>query len=267
MRNKTHKLFFAIFLFVNIPAFAQLPLLIEDFNYPAGTALTAHGWNVTPVEKIDCKVLFVGNSFTFYNDGVDFHLQKMLLADASSDSINYNIQEIAVSSYTLQAHYGDPLTLAKIKSDNWNIVILQEQSTRPINNPDLFLQYAGKLDTEIKKTNAKTVLYMTWAPKDTPTDITQLAASYISVGLQLNAQVVPVGKVWDYFVKNYPGLNIYYTDDKHPALPGTYLIACTFYYSLFGKNPVNNNYIPTGLTSGNAVTIRKAVFDYMLLNK
>lgn len=266
MRLKVNLVFISFCMFCHL-ALCQTTLLIEDFNYPAGTALTAHGWNVTPVEKIDCKVLFVGNSFTFYNDGVDFHLQKMLLADASSDSINYNIQEIAVSSYTLQSHYGDPLTLAKIKSDNWNTVILQEQSTRPINNPDLFLQYARKLDTEIKKINAKTVLYMTWAPKDTPTDITQLASSYISVGQQLNASVVPIGKVWDYFVKNYPSLNIYYTDDKHPALPGTYLIACSFYYSLFGKNPVNNSYIPTGLTTTNALTIRKAIYDYMQINK
>jgi hypothetical protein len=108
---------------------------------------------------------------------------------------------------------------------------------------------------------------MTWAPKASLTDITQLAASYISVGQQLNAPVVPVGKVWDYFVKNYPTINIYYSDDKHPGLPGTYLIACTFYYSLFAKNPVLNSYIPTGLSSSNAVTIRKAVYDYMQLNK
>ena len=108
---------------------------------------------------------------------------------------------------------------------------------------------------------------MTWAPKASLTDITQLAAAYISVGQQLNAPVVPVGKVWDYFVKTYPTINIYYTDDKHPSLPGTYLIACTFYYSLFGRNPIKNSYLPTGLSSANAVTIRKAVYDYMQLNK
>ena len=267
MSIKFYILILFTFLFSNLPTSSQVILLKEDFNYAAGELLTNHGWNVTPVEKTDSKILFVGNSFTFYNSGVDYHLQQMLAADISSDSVNYNFQEIAVSSYTLEAHYGDPLTIAKIKSANWNIVVLQEQSTRPINNPDLFLQYATLLDTEIKKMNAKTVLYMTWAPKATPADITQLASAYISVGQKINAPVVPVGKVWDYFVKNYPSINIYYTDDKHPSLPGTYLITCTFYYSLFGKNPVNNVYIPTGLTSSNAITIRKAVNDYMLLNK
>jgi len=218
------------------------------------------------VEKTDYKVLFVGNSFTFYNDGVDFHLQKMLNADASIDSTNYLIQKIAVSSYTLQAHYGDTLTLNKIKSDKWNMVVLQEQSTRPINNPDLFLEYAGKIDAEIKKINAKTMLYMTWAPKDSPSDITELASSYLSVGSKINAKVAPVGKVWELVQKANPLINLYFSDNKHPSLAGTYLVSCVFYYSLFNKNPISNTYIPTGMTTQNASAIRKGVYDYLKQN-
>jgi hypothetical protein len=173
-------------------------------------------------DKSEFKILFVGNSFTFYNNGVDFHLQKMLDADASKDtSITYSIQKIAFSSYTLQAHYQDSLTQRKIRSDKWNRVVLQEQSTRPINNQSLFLEYARKLDVGIKKTNAKTVLYMTWAPKDSPNDITTIAASYTSVGSQINAQVVAAGMVWDAVQKANPQLNLYFSDNKHPSLSGT----------------------------------------------
>jgi len=248
MRFRFFTAFLILTLSISNVACSQTLLLKEDFDGAA---------------KKDCKILFIGNSFTFYNDGVDVHLQKMATADVSDDSTNYDIQKIAVSSYTLEDHYGDPLTLAKLKSANWNSVVLQEQSTRPVNNPALFLDYAGKLDVEIKKLNAKTVLYMTWALKDTPTEIDQLAASYLSVGQQLNAQVVPVGRVWDYFVRTYPAIEIYNADKKHPSLAGTYFIACVFYYSLLGKNPITNSYIPSGLTSSNAVTIRKAVYDYM----
>jgi len=222
---------------------------------------------IPPVfEKTDYKVLFVGNSYTYYNDGVDYHLQKMLKADSSSDSVNYFIQKVAVGSYTLQAHYTDPLTIAKIKSDKWNNVVLQEQSTRPINNPDLFSEYAGKLDVEIKKINAKTMLYMTWAPEDAPSDMNILAASYLAVGSQLNAPVSPVGRVWEYIQKAYPQIDLYISDNKHPTLSGTYTAACVFYYSLFKKNPVENTYIPSGMSTENAVTIRKAVYDYLSQN-
>ena len=217
--------------------------------------------------KADCKVLFVGNSYTYYNDGVDFHLQKMLRADSSSDSINYVMDKIAVGAYTLEAHFNDPLTITKIKSQKWNTVVLQEQSTRPINNPELFSEYAGKLDVEIKKINAKTFLYMTWATKDAPKDMDSLEASYLSVGKQLNAQVAPVGKVWEYIQKTNPQIELYISDNKHPTLSGTYTVACVFYFSMFKKNPVENIYIPSGMSTANAVAIRKAVNDYMILNQ
>jgi len=218
-------------------------------------------------EKTDYKALFVGNSYTYYNDGVDFHLEKMLKADDSSDSINYDIQKIAVGSYTLEAHYADQLTINKINSEKWNVVVLQEQSTRPINNPDLFIEFAGKLDVEIKKANAKTVLYMTWATKDSPAEIEILAASYLSVGSQLNASVAPVGRVWEYIQKTYPQIELYISDNKHPTLSGTYTAACVFYFSIFNKNPIDNKYIPSGMSMDNVVVIRKAVYDYMILNQ
>ena len=215
--------------------------------------------------KTNYNVLFIGNSFTFYNSGVDFHLQKMLNADNSADSINYNIQKIAVSSYTLQDHYSDSLTIQKIRSVKWNKVILQEQSTRPITNPDLFLQYARLLDEKVKKDNASTVLYMTWPEKATPNDINTLSSAYLYVGQQIHTPVVPVGLVWEYVVNTNPLLNLYYSDDKHPALTGTFLIACTFYQSLFNKNPIYNTYLPIGMTYQNASAIRRGVYDYMNL--
>lgn len=217
--------------------------------------------------KTDYKVLFIGNSYTFYNDGVDFHLQKMLRTDSSADSTNYVMDKIAVGSYTLEAHFNDALTITKLKSQKWNTVVLQEQSTRPINNPELFLQYAGLFDGEIKKINAKTFLYMTWPNKDSPNDMDSLEASYLAVGKQLNATVAPVGKVREYLQKTNPEIELYISDNKHPTLSGTYTAACVFYFSMFTKNPVLNTYIPSGMSTSNAVAIRKAVYDYMMLNQ
>jgi hypothetical protein len=219
------------------------------------------------IEKKDYKILFIGNSFTFYNDGIDYHLKNMLRVEKSSDSMNYLVQKIAVSSYTLEAHFEDPLTMQKIKSDKWNMVILQEQSTRPINNPDLFLEFAAKLDTEIKKSGAEVSFFMTWAPKDTPAEINQIAASYETVGVGIKDKVIPVGRVWEYFVKNNQAIDLYYTDKKHPSLAGTYLATCVFYYSVFNKNPVENSYLPVGLSTDNAITIRRIVQDYFSTNK
>ncbi len=218
------------------------------------------------VSKKDFKILFIGNSFTFYNDGVDYHLLNMLKVDKSADSILYHIQNIAESSYTLEAHYNDIKTINKIKSNKWNLVILQEQSTRPVNNPDLFLEFASKLNSEIKNNGSLTALYLTWAVKDSPSEIGPISSAYEKTGTQINAKVVPVGKVWDYFVKNNSTIDLYSTDRKHPSLSGTFLTACVFYQSLFAKNPVENSYIPVGLTADNVVLLKKITNDYFKIN-
>jgi len=110
------------------------------------------------------------------------------------------------------------------------------------------------------------VLYMTWAPKDSPNDITTIAASYTSVGSQINAQVVAAGMVWDAVQKANPQLNLYFSDNKHPSLSGTYLVSCAFYYCLFNKNPINNTYLPAGMSPQDATAIRKGVFDFLSVN-
>ena len=219
------------------------------------------------LEKKDFRILFVGNSFTFYNDGIDYHLQNMLRLEKSTDTINYITQKVAVSSYTLEAHYQDPVTMDKIKNSRWNLVVLQEQSTRPVNNPGLFLEFATKLDSEIKKTNSGVALFMTWAPEDTPSDLNLIAASYNSVGAALKDIVVPVGKVWEYFRKNNSNIDLYFSDRKHPSLAGTYLTACVFFNVVFKKNPVDNGYVPVGLSTEDSKTIKKIVSDYFIINQ
>jgi len=143
---------------------------------------------------------------------------------------------------------------------------LQDQSTRPVNNPDLFLEFASKLNTEIKNNGSLTALYLTWAVKDSPAEIGSISSAYEKTGMQINAKVVPVGKVWDYFVKNNSTIDLYFTDRKHPSLSGTFLTACVFYQSLFAKNPVENSYIPVGLTADNVVLIKKITNDYFKIN-
>jgi hypothetical protein len=109
--------------------------------------------------------------------------------------------------------------------------------------------------------------FMTWALKDVAAEISLIAASYGTVGLQLKDKVVPAGRVWEYFVKNNQTIDLYDTDKKHPSLAGTYLVTCVFYYSVFNKNPVENSYFPVGLSAENAITIRRIVHDYFNTNQ
>ena len=50
--------------------------------------------------------------------------------------------------------------------------------------------------------------------------------------------VVPVGVVWQRVCKEHPEIVLYDRDGSRPSLAGSYLAACVFVATLFGKHPV-----------------------------
>ncbi len=104
------------------------------------------------------RVLFIGNSFTMINGGVDQQLKSLMPSVA--------VTQVAVGGYRLQDHWNSAVTLSTIRSEKWNYVVLQEQSQTPVSDQRNFIAYAGKLNDEIKLAGAETILFMTWERPD-----------------------------------------------------------------------------------------------------
>jgi hypothetical protein len=120
--------------------------------------------------------------------------------------------------------------------------VLQEQSTRPITDPELFYAYARELDDVIAEAGARTAFFMTWAYQNDPGMIETLADAYAQIGAELGAPVAPVGLAWDRSRREDPDLNLYGGDGSHPNPHGTYLTACVFFALLWGQDPTGNPY-------------------------
>ena len=86
----------------------------------------------------------------------------------------------------------------------WDLVVLQEQSLRPIVDPELFEQYAELLGGAVREAGAQTMLYLTWARASTPETQEDLDAAYCDVSDRLRAQVAPVGKAWRLALETVP---------------------------------------------------------------
>ena len=52
------------------------------------------------------------------------------------------------------------------------------------------------------------------------------------------ATYIPVGNAFRYVEQNYPEINLYMDDDKHPSSNATYLASCVFYSMITGKSPI-----------------------------
>ena len=190
------------------------------------------GNNVFAVGNPSSRILFIGNSFTFINGGVDQQVKRLAPSIA--------VTRLAISGYRLQDHWNDAATLRAIRGQKWNYVVLQEQSQTPVSDPANFTQYAAMLNNEIKLTGAETILFMTWERPDSiryGVTTENLAAAYYAAARQLGAKVAPVGLAFARSLQERPELSLY-IQDGHPTAAGTYLAACVIYATIFGKTPV-----------------------------
>jgi hypothetical protein len=179
------------------------------------------------------RVLFIGNSYTYVND-----LPKMLAALARAGNQRPVVYERETpGGYTLEKHWKDGKAVKKIAAAKWDYVVLQEQSLRPLVERQRMFEYAAKLGGAINKQQARTLLFQTWARQDAPQKQADLSKAYLDLGKELKGRVAPVGMAWERALKADPKLVLHSADKSHPGKAGTYLAACVFYATIFGKSP------------------------------
>jgi hypothetical protein len=179
------------------------------------------------------RILFIGNSFTQRNNVPN------LLADlAAARGITVEHELVSAGGASLRRHWNGEKAKAAIETGGYDYVVLQEQSTLPVKNATRMAENVREFDAHIREHGAKTVLYMTWARRGTPEAQQAITAAYESIGKELGAIVVPVGRAWQAFLAKHDEPELYDRDGSHPTLAGSYLAACVFLARLLGENPV-----------------------------
>jgi hypothetical protein len=186
------------------------------------------------------NLLFIGNSFTQRND-----LPGLLAAMAQDRDVCIRHNLISAGGASLRTHWNAGRAAKEIEAGDYDYVVLQEQSTLPVKNPQKMAENVRLFDEIAKQAGAKTVLYMTWARQFAPESQKAITDAYNSIGDELGAIVVPVGIAWQKFVAKHTQPSLYDRDQSHPSLAGSYFAACVFLVALLKINPV-------GIVSGGA---------------
>lgn len=227
------------------------------------------------------KVLFLGNSYTQYNN-----LPNLVSQIATSMGDTLVSSSITPGGQTLQGHSTDVNAQNAIKQNSWDVVVLQEQSQKPAFSPgqvagDVY-PYAKALCDSIRANNSCTqpMFYMTWGRKNGdaancaayPPICTyggmqqRLRESYLQMAQDNSALTSPVGAVWKMVRDSVPSINLYDADESHPSFAGSYLAACVFYASIFHRNPHGSTFTG-GLSASDAERLQyfagKIVMDSM----
>lgn len=203
------------------------------------------------------NVLLVGNSFMFYNCGVNGMINGFAKAK-HRDLVNTLVGIGGASLYWHDVKsYLRPNALRsyKIASDGTNkvtfldypdgkifdAVVLEDSSQGPIHPElkELFRESARKHCQDIREAGARPFFMMTWAYKNKPEMTSLLADATIEVANENSASVIPCGMAFERSSKDFPEIELIRSDNRHPTVAGTYLEAAVFFASLTGITPTD----------------------------
>lgn len=209
------------------------------------------------------SVLFIGNSFT--NQGPIPVLVEDLMRYAGFNGFGpVRIQLRAIDGFSLEAHRTDtrPTSAALQIAEDWDVVVLQEFSTRPtdqVGPSEQFKANATWFYDQAKSVNpdCNVVLFETWARRhghdiypQTFEDPSQMqdelrfhyydaAYRYIptfsTAARRTDARVAPVGDAWAAQLLTGEPPRLHADDSYHGGPAGQYLTALVLYSTLFAR--------------------------------
>ena len=214
--------------------------------------------NGTNTTQPNVRILFVGNSSTYYND-----MPQMVKGLAQADGVNVTIQALTAANYKLYQFadekdtYGSQL-ISALKNYKWDYVILQDHREMIITDIAKTQTAIETLKPLIQSSGAKMLLYDTQADyigrSFTATGYSYylshneiqhyMIKGYYMMGNKYGAQVISSGVNFERCLKQFPDIKLYNADNIHPTPTGSYLAACTIYGTIFNTTALENKYLP-----------------------
>jgi hypothetical protein len=208
------------------------------------------------------SALFVGNSFFYYNNGIDLEVSRLIRA--GDPRAAFRATMVTISGAGIDWHdiagYFRPNAIGRysFRDDNtvefntpgkklFDVAILMDCSLCPV-HPVLGQQFPAAVRdgaAAVRKHGTEPVLFMTWAYADRPEMTALLARAYTDAGNANRAIVVPAGLAFARSMAKRPRLALHAADKRHPSPAGTYLAAATIYAVLTGRSPVGLAYTST----------------------
>ena len=205
----------------------------------------------TPKAKKDnFEVLMIGNSFTYYNDLAD--LTNIMSKDMG---VTWNAKAITLGSHSLLEDCDPDDQLGKVilkdlKANQYTDIILQDKSNYPYNHYTEFKKGVVGMKEIINEhqTNADITLYETWGyisenwVATIPEMEDVIRYNTALVAKNNNLAVSYVGQAFTHIYENYPDINLYHSDNRHPSFAGSYLAALIHLATLTGLHVTSVKY-------------------------
>ncbi len=187
---------------------------------------------VRETQEDGLRVLFIGNSLTYFND-LPVMLHRML---QYAEIPVARIESVAFANFGLQDHWVNGPARTEIANDDWEVVVLQQGPSATEGRPSL-LEYSRRFGEEIAAAGAQTALYMVWPAASRFFDSDGVSDSYKTAADSVDGLLFPGGEAWRAAWRMDAELALYGPDNFHPSRLGSYLVALVMFEQLAQRDP------------------------------
>lgn len=211
------------------------------------------------------RFLFLGHSYTYYNDMPDMVAE---MADSADSPVRYDVTMSAFPNATAEDHWRNRKSRRLLSLGGWHRVIAQPEGGMALQDETSSMQVHGaKLLAATTGAEPPIVVINhlpTEAFHDRHLSVTRLELAGIEqenvrmLAAAAGADVIDIASVWDQVMAQNLPFSLY-KDGNHPSLPGSYLIALVIYAKLSGDDVNNVTYVPWRMKDEDAELLRAKV--------
>jgi len=161
------------------------------------------------------RLLFIGNSHTYYND-----MPTLVDHMAREDDYICSVTMLAHPGWYLEQHAAEPEARFNILYGRYDYVVLQEHA-HPFGPEKKFLDAALTLNTMIRSAGSIPVIYECWSRKSEPEKQRHMNEVHRQVAGRIGALIAPVGEYWWDHQQNCPAVEMYASDGEHASVSGS----------------------------------------------
>lgn len=176
--------------------------------------------------KNNIRVLFVGNSHTYYN-----HVPRMVKEYFAASGVSVQVVMQTEGGKGLLYHCDRKDVIFNILYGDFDYVVLQDVA-KTFDRPNL-LEGAERLRCNaLEASGATPVYYMIWAHRDEKKLQADITEAYAYVAGKQGALLAPAGEVWHKMLRGNKEIGFYQEDGNHATPLGSYLAAACIFYAI-----------------------------------
>ena len=182
-------------------------------------------------ENSNLRVLFVGNSLTYYNDVPGLVRQ---MSGSADQSVDIDVEMLAAGGASIAQHIQAGHLQRYLRDGDFDFVVFQDIGGWPICPPEFpgcaeSIASIDKITALIRSKGAEPVWYSTY--QRIPAIQTALSDKARKIAERLDIRLADVGAAWSYY-ESIAGEGAPFIDDGHPNKVGSLIAAATIFQAL-----------------------------------